>query len=98
MPLVARPGTATTELVSIRLPACATPLAHRLIGHDHSALYQQLFHIAKAQAEPEGEPHGVADDLDGKPVILIFLRGGQNVPAVTLLYGMEAPHVDNALG
>ena len=61
-------------------------------------LEHHLFDIAKAQAEPEGESHRVANDLDGKPVILIFLRGGQNVPAVTLLYGMEALHVNNAPG
>ena len=45
----------------------------------------------------EVQPYRVADDLDGKPVILICLRGGQNVHAVTLPYCMEAPQVDNAV-
>jgi hypothetical protein len=40
MPLVSRLRTAATELISILLAKLATPLADRLIGHDHATFEQ----------------------------------------------------------
>ena len=51
-------------------------LPDSFVRHDHSAFKQQLFDIPKAQAEPEVEPDGVADDLDRKAVILYVVVAG----------------------
>src|SRR5262245_30398799 len=96
VPLVTRLRTAATELVSILLTKLAAPLANGLIGHDHSTLKQELFDITKAQAEAEVQPHGVADDLGRKAVILIFRGGGWYVHDATLTHCMGAQQVDNA--
>jgi hypothetical protein len=47
------------------------PLAYGLIRDVHSALEEEFFDIAIAEAEPEIEPNGVADDLDWEAVVLI---------------------------
>jgi hypothetical protein len=55
-----------------------------LIGHDDSAFKQELFDIAKAQAEPKVQPHGVANDFRGKTMVLIAVGWGCGVHAATL--------------
>jgi hypothetical protein len=45
-----------------------------LIGEDHPAGEQELFHIAIAEPEPERESYGVADDLDWEAVVLITVN------------------------
>jgi hypothetical protein len=72
MPLVPRSWTAATELIGIRLAKLATPLADGFIRHPDATFTQELFDIAEAQTKPKVQPHGVADDLDRKAVILIF--------------------------
>ena len=86
VPLVTGLGAAATELICILLAKLATPFTDGFIGHDHAAFQQQLFDIAEAQAEPEVELHGVADDLDREVVILIFRGSGRGVHAATLPY------------
>jgi len=51
VPLVSRSGTATPELMGIRLTKFAAPLPHHLIGHGHPTFQQKLFDIPEAQAE-----------------------------------------------
>jgi hypothetical protein len=85
------------ELVSILLAKLAAPLVNGLIGHDHSTLKQELSDITKAQAESEVQPHGVADNLGRKAVILICRGGGQYVHDATLTHWMGARQVDNAI-
>jgi hypothetical protein len=46
-------------------------LDQQLDNADDPAFGQQLFHVAVAQAKPEGEPHGVADDLVRKAIPLV---------------------------
>lgn len=43
------------------------------MGHDYATFKQQLFDIPKAPAEAEAESHDVANDLNGKAVILYML-------------------------
>jgi hypothetical protein len=74
MPLVSEPRASTTKLIRILLTKLATPLANRLIGRNHTSLKRELFHIPEAQAKSEVVPHGVADDLYRKAVVLI-VRG-----------------------
>jgi predicted GNAT family acetyltransferase len=66
------------------------------MGNDDSAFKQELFDITKTQTESEVQPHGVADDLHRKAVILIFRGGGRCVHAATLTHCVEALQVDNA--
>jgi hypothetical protein len=49
---------------------CA-PLADGLIGHDHAALEEKCFHITETEAEAKVEPYHMADECDGKAVVLI---------------------------
>src|SRR5262249_10144871 len=86
VPLVPGPRTTTTELISVLLTKLVTPFADRLIGHCHSTFTEELFHVAEAQTEPEVQPHGVADDVHGKAVILRFYRGGGCMHAATLTH------------
>src|SRR5258708_26841043 len=90
MPLVARAGTAATELIGILLAELAAPLADRLISHDDSAFKKQLFDITKTQAESEVQPHGVADDLHRKAVVLIVVRRGWRVHTRITSYQTDA--------
>jgi hypothetical protein len=51
MPLVAGPRTTATQLIHILLAKLVAPFPNRFIRHTHSALQQDFFHIAEAQAE-----------------------------------------------
>jgi hypothetical protein len=59
-----------------RLAKFTAPLTNSFIGYHYATFKQQLFDSPKAQAEAEVQPHGVADDLYGKPVMLIYRGGG----------------------
>src|SRR5262245_23200748 len=90
MPLVTGPRPSTTELIGIFLAKLTAPLANRVVGDDDSAFQEYLVDVAKAQAEPEVQPHGVADDLDRKAMILIFCGNERCVHAVTLTHWVGA--------
>jgi hypothetical protein len=66
VPFVAGPRTAAPELIRIRLAKFAAPFTNGFISYDHSPLTLQLFNIVEAEAEPEIQPHGVAEVLWGK--------------------------------
>src|SRR5215831_15628055 len=88
MPFVARARPSTPQSVRIRLTKLAAPLADRLVRHNHAAFKQQLFNIPKAQAEPEVEPDGAADNFDRKPMILVFRGSGGGVHTATLSHSV----------
>ena len=46
----------------------AAPLSNRLVGDHDSPLREEIFDVAKAEAESVVEPDGVADDLGGEAV------------------------------
>src|SRR5262245_3216585 len=96
MPFVARARPSPPQPARIRLTKFATPLADRLVGHDHATFKHQLFDIPKAQAEPEVEPDGVADDFDREPMIRIFGSSWRYVLAATLPYRKHGQQVVNA--
>src|SRR6266851_1843209 len=56
VPLVARPGTPTPELIRVLLAELATPCAHGFVRHDHPPDEQELFHVAMAETEAEIQP------------------------------------------
>jgi len=88
VPLVARPRTATPQLISILLAKLATPFPNRFIGYHYAAFEQYFFHIAEAQAEAKVQPHGVADDFDRKPMMLVFRGSGRCVHTATLSHSV----------
>jgi len=100
MPFIPWPRTAATELVCILSTKLATPLADRLIGHSHPSFQQQLFYIPETQAEPEIQLHGMADNFDGKTVVLILDGRRRGVHALITSYLTAAlqasQEVDNA--
>jgi hypothetical protein len=69
--LITWSGLSAPELVRKRLPKLAAPLPNRFVRQRDTACKQDLFHIAIAQAEPEMQADGVADDLRREPMTLI---------------------------
>src|SRR5438105_13777657 len=79
MPLVANPGQAATDLIGEALAELARPLPHGFVADDDAARRQQLLHHAQPERKPEIQPHGVADDLGGKPMALVTgVSGGRH--------------------
>jgi hypothetical protein len=46
-------------------------LPARFRGHDHSTGAHQLFHVAVAETPVEVQPEALADDVDGKTLMLV---------------------------
>src|SRR3954447_8047041 len=76
MPLVARTGQPTPDLVGEALADLARPLPHGLVAHVDAAGRQHLFDHAQAQRKAEVEPDRVADDLAWKAVASVGGLGG----------------------
>src|SRR3954464_1243800 len=68
VPLVARTGQPTPDLVGEGLAELARPLPHGFMAHVDAAGGQHLFHHAQAQRKTEVEPNGLADDLAWKAI------------------------------
>ena len=64
-------GAAVPSRIGIVLAKFPAPLPDRLVGDDDSPGEHQLFDIAVAGAEPEGEPDAVTDDLGRKSMRLV---------------------------
>jgi hypothetical protein len=71
VPLVAGLGPSMPELIGIPLAELAAPLSNRFVSHRDTAGEEELFHVAIAEAKPEIQPDGVADDLGRKAMILV---------------------------
>jgi hypothetical protein len=52
------------------------PLANRFIRHDDPTSGQELFHVTIAQTEAVVEPDTMADDLNGKMMLLVMVGEG----------------------
>src|SRR6266550_3393830 len=76
MPLVANPGQAATDLIGEALAEFARPLPHGFVADDDAARGQQLLNHAEPERKAEIQPHGVADDLGGKPMALVAGASG----------------------
>jgi hypothetical protein len=76
VPLIARPRTPASQLISIRLAEFPTPLADRFIRNNGATDEQKFFHITVAQWEAEIQPDRVTDDFPWKPVVFVELRRG----------------------
>jgi hypothetical protein len=71
--LVARPGAPAMELIGIPLPEPPAPLPDRFVGHDNTAGEQQLFDVARAQAEAVIQPDAMTDDLGRKTMVFVWV-------------------------
>src|SRR5689334_25075001 len=79
MPLVAHSRKATTDLIREPLAELARPLPHGFVADDDAAGGQQLLNHAQPERKAEIQPHGVADDLGGKPMALVAgVSGGRH--------------------
>ncbi len=63
-------------MIGVGLAELPRPLADRFVGDDDAALSEQFRDIALAEAKPEVEPDGVADDLLWEAVS--FVRCGSS--------------------
>ena len=70
VPLVTRLWSIATNRIGIQRTELSFPIAYRLVTGFNPTIGQQLFDIAKAQAEATTEPYRVADDLPWKTVPL----------------------------
>jgi hypothetical protein len=73
MPLIARPGTSTAQLMGVLRAKLATPLPDRLVGHHDAAGKQELFHVPLPEANPDIQPDRVTDKLGAEAVVLLAL-------------------------
>jgi hypothetical protein len=76
VPLIARLGTSTAQLIGILLAKLAAPLADRFIRHDDPTSEQEVFHVMIAKTEAEVQPDTMADDFNEKTMMLVMLSEG----------------------
>jgi hypothetical protein len=84
MPLASWLGTLAPELIGIPLAELHGPLANRLIGRGNRACKERFFDILIAEAETVIKPHAVADELCGKPVLVLSVGRSRDVHATVM--------------
>jgi hypothetical protein len=83
VPRVARSRAPAPKLIGVLLAKFPTPLPDGLIGDDDATNKEQRFDIPVAAAEPETEPHTVADAL-GREAMMLRAVGGWCVHATSM--------------
>ena len=63
---------------------------HPPVGYNDAPFKQSFFDITKAQAKPKVEPHGVAEDRDRNPGILVFCHARPYVQALITSHHVAA--------
>jgi hypothetical protein len=86
MPLISKPRPAVAQLMSIGLAKLPAPFPDYFIRHDDATGEQELFHVAVAQLEAEVQPDAMADDFNGKTMILVMIRTGWCVHEPTIVH------------
>jgi hypothetical protein len=74
MPRISGSKTPATELIGIHLPEFSAPIPYRFVRQEDAAGGHRLFDVAVAEAEADGEPYTVVDDLCGEPMTLVGAR------------------------
>jgi hypothetical protein len=99
-PLVSGAGLSAPELMRIRRPTLAAPLANRVVSHRDTTCPQPLFAIAITEAETHIEPTRRADEVDRQAVVRLALDGW-GVQAPSTAHQARARHAaqqgDNAM-
>jgi hypothetical protein len=75
VPLVTRSRAPATELIRIGLPKLLAPLPDGLVGDQHATDKEEFFDIPIAEAEAVIEPDPMANNLGGKTMVVVALRG-----------------------
>jgi hypothetical protein len=100
-PCVAWPGAPTTALIRRGLPTLVAPLADGFVCAVDPVGDQQLCDVPGAEAEPEVQPHTVADDLTGETMRFVVVGRGWCCHALRMSHQTEGAEVgqevDNAL-
>jgi hypothetical protein len=97
MPFVTWSGTPAPELIGIRLPTRAAPLADGFVGGHDPACQEQRFDIAITQAEAAGQPDPMADHLGRGAGVLVVVGRHDRVHAASMPYRSEPVQVINKL-
>jgi hypothetical protein len=71
VPRVAQPTFSPLQPAGVIASELPAPLADGLVGDGDAPLRQEVLHVSQAQAKPEIEPDGVADDLGREPVSVV---------------------------
>ena len=71
MPLVSRLRATATNLIRVGSSKLFAPLAARFVGHLNAPIKHHFLDVAKAEWEGVVEPDTVANDFDGKAVVLV---------------------------
>jgi hypothetical protein len=79
MSRIAKAALPFFECSSIVRPKLLTPWPNRFIRDGDPTFDEEFFDFTKAEAEPMVEPHGMTDNVRGKPVTLV--AGCSNVHA-----------------
>lgn len=62
------------QKIGLQLSKFAAPVTNRFVSEANAVLGQQLLHIPEAQAKPEIEPDGMANDNCWKTVTVVMVR------------------------
>ena len=67
-------GTPAPEMMGLRLPKLAAPLAEGFGGDDEATGQEHLFDVTGTQTEAEVQPDPMADNLGREAVVLVAVR------------------------
>jgi hypothetical protein len=99
-----------TQMMCILLPELPAPLAHRFIGHNHTADEQEFLNLTIAETAPVLQPHAVAHAFGRNAVVRVAIDrwwaqatslaaqtgAGQATPSVEKAR-LHADYLDNAV-
>jgi hypothetical protein len=75
-PFVTRSGTSASNPLREARAKFHAPAAHGFVRQGDASLGQHQFDVAETQTERMIQPHGMADDLRGKPVAVVRIGLG----------------------
>src|SRR5262252_3512026 len=64
-----------TELIRIGLAELPAPFLNGFVRYQHTTNKEEFFDVPIAEAEAIVQPHSMANDLCGKPMVFVGLRG-----------------------
>src|SRR4051794_38042211 len=71
MPFIPGSGASSSEAVGVMFAELLTPPPDRLVAEHDTTCRHHVFHIPKAHAETEVQPHAFGDDLFREPVTTV---------------------------
>ena len=74
------------QLIGVLLTKLAALLADRFIRDDNPTSEQELFHVTGAETKAEVEPDAMADDFNGKTMMLVMISKGWGVHTTNIAH------------